>query len=133
MLEDNVRAPVECCADLVTKAKEASEMLHAEKGIECHFRFIGWLGSLTNLEYLLQTHSRKRAYPPREKDAKESGPTAEVFPFPLYSHLKVDLDELGITDSDAEGEGECGGADEQEASDDKTGGTKHSKPGGNFM
>lgn len=130
MLEDNVRAPVESCASLVTKAARASEMLQNDKGIECHFRFIGWLGSLTNLEYLLCTHSRKRAYPSRLEDNGSSASSNDVgvFPFPQLHHLAADFEELEVSNGDANE-----GAEEEQETDDKSSGVKHSKPGGNFM
>lgn len=133
VLEDNVRAPVESCANLVKQASEASKVLSAEKGVDCHFRFIGWLGSLTNLEYLLHTHSRKRSFPCSRTDSDKSTGAEQnvgVFPFPLLSHLASDLDDLDAPDMTATEEGND---EEKEVSDDKSSGTRHTRPGGNFM
>jgi len=80
LLEDNVRAPLDSCADLVRKAKMASERLEADWGVECHFRFLGWLGSTTNLEYLLGTHSKKRAFYPRDENGESEGGTLASSP-----------------------------------------------------
>jgi len=139
MLEDNVRAPVACCAKLVSQAREASEALYANKGVECHFRFLGWLGSVTNLEYILNTHAKKRAYCSASLDGSTSdGSTSRVgvFPFPLHSHLNSDLEDLGLTENSDEAKNQNnfeGGDDEEEAQNDKSSGTRHSRPGGNFM
>ncbi len=133
ILEDNVRVPVESCAMLVTKAKEASELLKSVKGVECHFRFLGWLSSLTNLEYLLHTHAKNRAYPSRtEKDPTKPEQSIGVFPFPLFSHLESDLEELGLTTQSGAGEVD-GGEEEDEVHDEKSNDKTHSRPGGNFM
>ena len=145
MLEDNVRAPVESCADLVLQAEAASNALRERKGGECHFRFLGWLGSITNLEYLLCTHSRKRAvYPCATRKDGEGEDSTEitqqqnekrvgVFPFPRLVHLEEDLQELGTESSN--GDRRDGEDDENDSSptDEKSSSTKHSKPGGNFM
>lgn len=147
-MEDNVRAPVESCARIVTQAREASENWSAEKGIECHFRFIGWLGSLTNLEYLLHTHAKKRAFPvaSRGENGNDSPSTTEqivgVCPFPLLSHVASDFEDFDVPETNGAGEDENGEDkkeapdienDDEEDDDDKTSGTRHSRPGGNFM
>lgn len=125
MLEDNVRAPVETCAHLISQAREASERLKYERNVECHFRFVGWLGSTTNLEYLLQTHSKKRMHAVPNGDENIG-----VFPFPLQCHLNEDLGDLDVEDNEDNSEAD---EDETSAKNDKSGGTVHTKPGGNFM
>jgi hypothetical protein len=171
MLEDNVRAPIESCADIVHQAREASISHHASSasetsndGVECHFRFLGWLGSLTNLEYLLHTHREKRAHyvplqtadnsenttnstataTPRDDDNDEKQQRVGVFPFPLLSHVAVDLDEPeevpAISNNTAtEEEGATTNQDDEEEEEetnndnDKSSGMRHSRPGGNFI
>ena len=136
LLEDNVRAPVESCANLVKQAREASKSLSLENGVECHFRFLGWLGSLTNLEYLIHTHAKKRAFPMRaENEITTTGQSVGVTPFPLLSHLASDLDELGFPDIPATNTTQGGEVEEKKEGDDedKASGTRHSRPGGNFM
>ena len=128
LLEDNVRAPIHeiCCADLIRRARSASEKRLADTGVECHFRFYGWLGSTTNLQYLLQTHAKKRTYPAPEGlngGDREVG----VFPFPLLRHLKEDLDDVDESENVLDDE------ESPIVQDEKAGGTTHSRPGGNFV
>ena len=137
LLEDNVRAPVESCANMVKQAREASKSLSLERGIECHFQFLGWLGSLTNLEYLIHTHARKRSFPTwAQNETTTRGQSVGVTPFPLLSHLESDL-ELGGPNVPATNTTEAGGVGEKQDGDDddndKASGTRHSRPGGNFM
>jgi hypothetical protein len=125
LLEDNVRAPIDQCADLIRMARSASDQLYADRGVECHFRFFGWLGSTKNLEYLLHTHAKKRAYP-----TPDSGHPVAVFPFPQLRYLNEDLEDLD------EDEAENVVVEEEENAvvhDEKSSCTTHSRPGGNFV
>jgi hypothetical protein len=99
MIEDNVRAPPESCAERIWEARQASLEWEHQEGKSCHFRFIGWLGSTTNLEWILETHSKKRSHK-REasNDQQPSGMT--VFPFPTHEHLEEDLEEMEETKED---------------------------------
>ena len=57
ILEDNVRAPPEECAQRVWEAIDASKECEREKHQEtCHLRYYGFLGSLANLHWVLTTH-----------------------------------------------------------------------------
>jgi len=135
MLEDNIRAPIGVCscADIIRKAQWASDQWKVDKGMECHFRFLGWLGSTTNLEYLFHTHSVKRAYPPTS-DVVNDGhrDDVSVFPYPLLRHLKEDFEDM---DDEEEEEKELDGEENPAVHDEKASGTTgtHSRPGGNFM
>ena len=135
LLEDNVRAPIimddeqqhQGCADLVRQAQSASEKLQAEKGVECHVRFFGWLGSTTNLEYVLQIHAPKRAYP-APGGYSEGDCNVGVFPFPLLRHLKEDVEDLDEPENAPDEEEEI-----PVIHDEKSSGTTHAKPGGNLV
>lgn len=128
MLEDNVRAPVESCAQRIWEAMEASHRQASEEGVECHFRFIGWLGSRTNLEYLLQTQMPKRCFP-RPEDHSCNPESCRVSPFPLLEHVDLDLPPPEEpVDTKLEEQTETANQEE-----DKCSGSRHSRPGGNFV
>ena len=131
MLEDNVRAPVETCADLIWEAMEASRMLRETEGVDCNFRFAGWLSSMTNLEYLYDIHSRKRGFPRTEDTGTETAENKSiVFPLPLLEHVDIDIP----IDADAK----FSNSEESEpettlVGEEKSNSRQHSRPGGNFM
>ena len=80
IVEDNVRL----CQDAfrrIWETKEASEM---EK---CHLRYYGWLGSLTNLEWVIHVHSQRQGL----QHATEK---AFYFPIPEDLHDIVHTNEI---------------------------------------
>ena len=109
ILEDNVRVPIEHCAERIRETLDASKELR-EKGEHpqsCHLLFFGWLGSTPNLKWIFHMHSKKRGHR-RLRDNND----ISVFPFPLPRDL----------DEDNEGQ-------EDEFSNEE--GVR--KPGGNFI
>jgi hypothetical protein len=133
ILEDNVRAPVESCADRIWECLEASDEQQQQQqqlnndDAKCHLRFMGWLGSIPNLKWILETHAPKRAFP-RKGDA--NNPQVSVFPFPRTEHLKEDMAEMKLDEDEDEDEEE----DKEDGNDDKESDLKkhaHKTPGGN--
>jgi GR25 family glycosyltransferase involved in LPS biosynthesis len=56
ILEDNVRLPITSAADRIWETIEASQ----ETIEPCHLRYFGWLGSLPNLQWILNLHSKRQ-------------------------------------------------------------------------
>jgi hypothetical protein len=132
ILEDNVRAPVESCADRIWEAMAARQEWCEQGKNECHYLFHGWLGSILNLEWTLQTHSKKREYKRETRDTRDLS-RVTVFPFPLAEHLEVDLIDMKdgtidhpiMTEKQIEKEeNQAGDADNKHS---------HTVPGGNFI
>ena len=126
ILEDNVRAPVESCADRVWESIAASNEW-SKFDAACHFRFLGWLGSIPNLKWMIQIHSKKRSYPRANENSDVS-----VFPYPIPGNLEEDLrdmddffkDEQPKTDDTDDQDSQ----DKAEADDDNK--KVHTRPGG---
>lgn len=89
ILEDNVRAPPEECAQRIWEAIDASEEWHqrADSGEhQCRLRYYGFLGSLPNLHWVLTTHIERTAFTRESIDEnmeEKDSPRATVFPFPI--------------------------------------------------
>ncbi|CAJ1962939.1 unnamed protein product [Cylindrotheca closterium] len=134
ILEDNVRVPIEHCAQRIWETIAASKIVE-EHGIACHLRFHGYLGSVTNMKYVYQTHSRKRAY----ACTSDGDSSASVFPLPGPNDLKQDiLDgdlpefESSVEEQDKDGDDNGEGEDHQD-DDNQSKTTNERKPGGNFL
>jgi hypothetical protein len=81
ILEDNVRL----CYD---SAQRIWDTMDASESEECHLRYYGWLGSLPNLEWVLDVHS--------ERSGLAAAPDkAFYFPIPKDFDDLVDLHETG--------------------------------------
>jgi hypothetical protein len=99
ILEDNVRAPPESCAKRIWEAMEASleygmqQPDNAEESSSCHLRLYGWLGSIPNLEWMLEIHSQKRVYIREAVSDADKSPQMSVFPFPIAENLEADIEE----------------------------------------
>eukprot|EP00934_Nitzschia_sp_Nitz4_P007649 Nitzschia sp. Nitz4//scaffold20_size174350//17454//18944//NITZ4_002079-RA/size174350-snap-gene-0.212-mRNA-1//1//CDS//3329541740//7639//frame0 len=126
MLEDNVRAPVESCAQQILDAQQASRNRAVEEGVDCHFRFIGWLGSLTNLEYLFQTHMPKRSFP-------QGSSQTRVSPYPHLQDVEEDLPPADDSANVAVATEVTSPCTAEGDKDEKSSGTRHARPGGNFV
>jgi len=85
ILEDNVRAPPEECAQRIWETIGASEEWQRADGEQCHLRYFGWLGSLPNLHWVLNTHIPRTAFTHErtDDDTEEESSQANVFPFPI--------------------------------------------------
>jgi hypothetical protein len=131
IIEDNVRAPVDCCAERIWESMAASLEQQEQTSSACHFRFLGWLGSIPNLEWILETHLKKRAFQRTNTDPPSS--TISVSPFPLSEHLKADLGEQ-VTTNETETEQDDKEKEEEEE-EEAAGNAKgaHTKPGGNLI
>jgi hypothetical protein len=162
ILEDNVRTDPKSCAQRVREctsaAKEWEEAATTNNSnnnnSKCHFRFIGWLGSIPNLEWIMQTHIAKRKYIRKNKGgggcADDNDLTTTICPIPRLEHLSEDISIMdGVqsttttttnstceqTNQLKEDDGEEEEEDDGEESDANA--TKqpsqHKKPGGNLL
>ena len=82
ILEDNVRAPINECADRIWESIRASEELVKETGEPCYMKYYGWLGSIPNLKWVLSTHANRMGYKRKQVD-DASSIDRTVFPFPI--------------------------------------------------
>ena len=134
MIEDNVRAPPESCAERIWEARQASLEWERQEGKACHFRFIGWLGSVTNLEWILETHSKKRSHKREASNDQEQPSEMSVFPFPIPEFLEEDLKEMEERkekDHHASRDENDEEAEETEVADAANSKASHKTPGGN--
>ena len=102
LLEDNVRLPIEECATRIRETALASRDWALEHGesSRCHLRLYGWLGSTTNIEYLLTTHKAKRQFSRQNGSAcPENKDMVTVMPFPTKEGLEKDLKDMDDCDS----------------------------------
>ncbi len=130
ILEDNVRADPRSCGERVWEWKTAANEWDQASNDKCHFRFVGWLGSIPNLEWIMQTHLPKRKYARKNKSEEcvdENG-SMTIGPLPCLEHLEEDL---SITTLNADDENEDGQLEEESESQQQT--KQHSKPGGNLL
>jgi hypothetical protein len=116
LLEDNVRAPLESCAERVWEVLAASKEAENE-GMNCHFRFFGYLGSTPNLKWIYDMHINKRGY-----KGKTDGGEISFFPLPLPKNIEQDLAELACENHNA---------NESDGETENT--TNVRKPGGNAI
>lgn len=143
ILEDNVRAPIfNCdhdeddeeeddrknnrpppCAIRIREAIEASQELEIATGTKCHLRYFGWLGSRTNLEFIINKHCPRTRYK-REGLHK----SISVFPFPVTSD--IDIEEDTCVESN---DNKIPTLKEEEELDEKSGLISQKKPGGTLM
>jgi GR25 family glycosyltransferase involved in LPS biosynthesis len=117
ILEDNVRAPMEECASRVRETIHASEELVKETGDPCHMRYFGWLGSIPNLKWVLNTHSKRMGY--KRKQAEDALCIDNtVFPLPVSEDFGCLADEPEKEEED------------EKIVDEKGASRAHKKPGG---
>lgn len=91
ILEDNIRMPLKIAADRIWDTIDASE---ESKGVKCHLRYYGWLGSLPNLKWVLNVHSSRKSVK-SDQDTIEND--SNIFYFPIVSDFD---DNEGNTDDD---------------------------------
>ena len=149
MLEDNVRTSPEDCAHRVWESMRAmQEWEQNNETGKCHLRFVGWLGSVPNLTWILERHVPKRAF--RRKGVHDSNSNSNsktngdgsdptlpytIVPFPKTQDILEDLREIEengeeIVESDINGQNKEAEGDNE--NDDAAGAkTGHTKPGGN--
>ena len=139
ILEDNVRTPPRSCAGRVRAAAAATrdwENSSPENGRRCHFRFVGWLGSIPNLEWILGTHVPKRKHNVvvrnNKKNNNGTGEEAEaeaatVCPLPRLEDLDEDVAANGVAANEPDG----GGGDDNETEPGEM--HQHRQPGGNLL
>lgn len=89
MLEDNIRAVTADAAERIWRSKEAN----TGSDDKCHMKFMGWLGSLPNLEWILTRHAPKRAIRANTSGGDETSYT--VMPYPNPQEIEDDLAENG--------------------------------------
>ena len=145
ILEDNVRTDPKSCARRVRECEKAArewEEASKDDKPKCHFRFVGWLGSIPNMEWIMQTHLTKRKYI-REKKGEscvDDNDSMTIGPIPRLEHLKEDVSIINkmksttlATDDDT-CENECQTSEhEDEGESVKNATQQHKKPGGNLL
>jgi GR25 family glycosyltransferase involved in LPS biosynthesis len=90
IIEDNVRVPVSAssggmseCARRIRDAVVASEHSESTRSERCGIRYFGWLGSLRNLQWVMNVHAQ-RYMPNREGgDLYDENVVAPCFTFPF--------------------------------------------------
>lgn len=106
ILEDNVRAPPEECAQRIWETIDASQEWQQTNGEECHLRYYGWLGSLPNLHWVLNTHAPRTGFI-REStvgDTEEVSPQRSIFPFPIVEDFDLSPEDTEAVDEDEHSE-----------------------------
>jgi hypothetical protein len=88
LLEDNVRAPVECFVERCWEIIDASREWSDKTGIPCHLRYFGWLGSIPNLRWMYDSHIPSRGH-------ICSGQRCTAFPFPTPKDIEADMGKKG--------------------------------------
>jgi hypothetical protein len=137
ILEDNVRT----LSDGPQLSKRMWDTLDATTKWEntsnekCHLLYYGWLGSVTNLQWICQTHAPNRKY-------ISTGFDTSIFPFPRQEHLDEDLARMKggeevIEEEEEEDDNQNDPKQSKdkerkfEKEDDKNNQYQHSQPGGN--
>jgi len=93
LLEDNVRFPVAQVAQRIRETVCSLSEWEIKTGNKCHIRYFGWLGSLTNLDWIDSSH-RPRTTFVREsfKNGVDSEPLImSCFPMPTLQDIEADL------------------------------------------
>jgi len=60
ILEDNVRFCVGTSAERIRRAVQEADDWETKTGYKCHLRYLGWLGSQANIEWVYNHHMPKR-------------------------------------------------------------------------
>jgi len=132
LLEDNVRTPLMDngeCAQRIWQAMEATQEWEEQQQIsqspsdennntkKCHLRFLGWLGSVPNLEWILQRHTHQTAFqrPSTSETIAKSDNNSQsysIMPFPKTQDILADLkrmekEQAGNDEADGNGSGEA--------------------------
>jgi hypothetical protein len=105
ILEDNVRAPPAECALRMREAALSCQEQTAASSTECHMRYMGWLGSLPNLQWIFQSYAKQEAFQRVSTDT--SHPEHTTMAFPKTQDIERDLEladeqssEKGLEDLD---------------------------------
>lgn len=105
ILEDNVRAAPEESARRIWETMDASGEWQRANGDHCHLRYYGWLGSLPNLHWVLNTHATRTAFTRESSIAdglEDELPRATVFPFPITQDFGLSPEEDKEVSNEAE-------------------------------
>ena len=117
ILEDNIRAPITVstsrprnannqfenndaippCAMRIHESIQASQEFESEKGIKCHLRYYGWLGSRPNLEFIINKYIPRTRF---ERKGKTGLNAPSIFPFPVTSDFNVEEEEEDNNNND---------------------------------
>ncbi|GKY94596.1 hypothetical protein MPSEU_000425100 [Mayamaea pseudoterrestris] len=117
ILEDNVRLPVMDCAKRIWDCIHASEEWCRRDSIQCHLRYVGFLGSVTNLRWVFESHIPRTSLQRQVSDFT-------VFPFPTTQDIDMDFaaEQVDVVYNGGD-VGTTGSGDNRDE--------RHSKPGGN--
>lgn len=103
ILEDNVRAPIygsydhsKCeCAERIWSTLKASLDWENATGEKCHMRYYGWLGSRTNIDFVMTAHIPKTKYTNSSTQKQETvrlkdhgDYDSSFFPFPIQADIE---------------------------------------------
>jgi hypothetical protein len=91
VLEDNVRLPVLTCYDRISATLQAAAQWANERGSTCHLLYFGWLGSITNLEWIFSSYAPRHATANSLDDVNEMAVHTSVVPFPTLADIEEDL------------------------------------------
>ncbi|CAB9518050.1 expressed unknown protein [Seminavis robusta] len=94
ILEDNVRTTLSDSALRIWHARLAAEEYNnnnqqQQQQQKCHMRFLGWLGSIPNLQWILQRHVKARAF---QRDDNTYASQYTIVPFPTTKEIMDDLE-----------------------------------------
>jgi len=145
LLEDNVRAPLEGCADRIWDIIETSKQQryrgeancdesdsHSEHP-GCHLRYFGWLGSIPNLRWIYDSHIPRTTV---DDHVNRVPSQCRVFSFPTKQDIESDLErQEGIANNDTHNSQLCQKRgescnEEEQAEENKV---ADRKPGGNAI
>lgn len=138
ILEDNVRTDPKSCARRVRECASAAHEWETTSNDKCHFRFVGWLGSIPNIEWIMQTHLPKRNYT-REKEGEtcdDGSDSVTIGPLPRLEHLEEDTSIVeGMKNTTlVDDEKEPSTSKQETERESETNDTQqHTKPGGNLL
>lgn len=97
ILEDNVRAPPAECAARIREAAMSCREQAVSSGVDCHMRYLGWLGSRPNLQWIFDSHAKPQSFQRSSSDSELSEYT--TFPLPTSKDIERDLE---LTESQAD-------------------------------
>jgi hypothetical protein len=98
LLEDNVRMPIDSCVDrIIATLSSQLKPFHNNNGDNgeyqrpsCHLRYFGWLGSVTNMEWIFNAHARRFQSTTMINTNGHQHETT-IFPFPTKEAIERDL------------------------------------------
>jgi hypothetical protein len=99
LMEDNARVPCRHAATRICEAAKASAAWEQTKNSckTCHLRYLGWLGSRPNLEWIYSVHIPRRKFPnlnleiQKKYDERDDISKLTIVSFPTTQEIEQDL------------------------------------------